>query len=319
MKKTNHSKIIEAVTAVAALTLSASLLAGCGATADGSTSTKSTSASGSTQPVSEASASSTSGDGANNPDAKKIVCGVVSGVDGWGNVDAKGKFDGYEPAVLREVDRRLPQYSFELQPSDFNNILLSLDSDKIDLGTHMFEYTPERAEKYLYGKEGYFDFTTVLEVPADSKLTTLDDFAGKTVVTPSKGDASTTIIENYNKKNPDKAIKIDPQGGVARDVEIQSLVDGRWDAISTPRYMVSDDNKKYGKGKDIVKEGPVLNRSNSFYLYPKDGKHDQLQKDVDGALKAMKEDGTLAKISIKYIGQDVTPKGDSNNARAGEQ
>jgi L-cystine transport system substrate-binding protein len=246
-------------------------------------------------------------DEADNDGVQKIVVGVPSTVEKWGNLDENGELDGYEIAVLKAIDEKLTQYEFEFQASDFSNILLSLDTGKIDLGTHMFEYNEERGEKYLYGKEGYIDFSTYFIVPVDSENTTWESLAGKVVGNISETDNGTYIIKQYNEENPDKAIELDYYGSISTEVIIQSLLDGRWDAIVGLGWSVDSYNQLYGNGEDIVKQGDSVGTSLSYYLYPKDGEHEELQQAVDSALKELKEDGTLKQISEKYIGLDVTP------------
>ncbi len=43
--------------------------------------------------------------------------------------------------LIKELDKRLPQYEFEFKTMDFGNLLLSLDAGKIDLVSHQMEKT----------------------------------------------------------------------------------------------------------------------------------------------------------------------------------
>ena len=238
---------------------------------------------------------------------QKIIVGVPSTVENFGNLDENGELDGYEIAVLKAVDEKLPQYKFEYQASDFQNILLSLDTGKIDIGTHMYEYNDERAAKYLYGEEGYIDFSTYFIVPVDSQNTTWDSLSGKVVGNISETDNTSLIILDYNEQNPDKAINLDYYGSVATEVVVQSLLEGRWDAITGLWWSVDQYNEDYGNGEEIVKYGDPIGTSLAYHLYPKDGNHEELKEAVDGALKELKADGTLKEISEKYLGLDITP------------
>lgn len=242
-------------------------------------------------------------------DVQKIIVGVVSSSERWGILDENGELDGYEIAVLKAIDEKLPQYKFELQGSDFSNILISLDTGKIDLGDNMFEYNDERAEKYLYGEEGVADFSTCFIVPIDSDYTTWESLAGKVIGAISQGGSCETVIEHYNEDNPDKALILgEYTADMSEEVKVKALLEGRWDAIYGVTWAADDYNEKYGNGKDIVKSGEVIGTSDSYYLYPKDGKHEELQQAVDGALRELKKDGTLKELSEKYFGFDITPK-----------
>ena len=65
-------------------------------------------------------------------------------------------------------------------------------------------------------------------------------------------------------------------------------------------------NKNFSDdGKDWVKSvGEPINNSKTYYLYRKD--ETELQKAVDGALKTLKDNGTLSELAVKWVGYDVT-------------
>ena len=66
--------------------------------------------------------------------------------------------------------------------------------------------------------------------------------------------------------------------------------------------MVDQYNKTFGDKLKTV--GTPISSSNTYYLYRKSDT--KLQEDIDKALKDMKADGTLAKISIQTLGGDYT-------------
>ena len=62
-------------------------------------------------------------------------------------VDKDGNSDGYEVAVLKEIDKKLPQYKFEYTGTSDDDLLIGLESGKYDIGTKGAWYTDERAKK----------------------------------------------------------------------------------------------------------------------------------------------------------------------------
>jgi L-cystine transport system substrate-binding protein len=62
----------------------------------------------------------------------KIVVGTGSQFPKVAFLDDSGKLTGFDVELVREIDKRLPEYEFELQVLDFTNILLSLETKKID-------------------------------------------------------------------------------------------------------------------------------------------------------------------------------------------
>src|SRR5665647_1093564 len=84
---------------------------------------------------------------------KKIIVGTGNNYKPYAFLDENNKSVGYGLDLLAEVDKRLPQYEFEIQAMDFTNVLLSLQSGKIDLAAHNYAVNAERKEKYLYATQ----------------------------------------------------------------------------------------------------------------------------------------------------------------------
>ncbi len=235
---------------------------------------------------------------------RKVIVGTGNGYEPYCYLDENGNLAGYEYEVLKEVDKLLPQYEFEYQTSDFTNVLISLDAGKIDIAAHQYEYNDERNAKYLFGTEPYTTYVTYLVVPGDKDdIKTLDDLAGKTVYTGGKGSNSTYIVESYNEKNPDKKITIENAESLTSEEFIQGLLSGKWDAAIATRRDVEKHNKAYGS-EAIKIVGEPIQTSSTNYLFKKDDT--QLQQDIDGAIKQLKENGKLAEISIAQLGGDYT-------------
>lgn len=78
----------------------------------------------------------------------KIVVGTGTAFPNVCFIDENGKLTGFDVELLKEIDKRLPEYEFEFQTMDFSNLLLSLETKKIDLVAHVMEKNPEREQKY---------------------------------------------------------------------------------------------------------------------------------------------------------------------------
>ena len=64
----------------------------------------------------------------------------------------KGESDGFEVAVLKEVDKLLPQYEFKFVPTSDDDLLIGIESGKYDLGTKGAWVTAERKKKFVFPK-----------------------------------------------------------------------------------------------------------------------------------------------------------------------
>lgn len=240
-------------------------------------------------------------------DIKTITVGSGTTYEPYCYLDEDGKAVGYEYDVLKAIDEKLPEYKFKYESMDFDNLLLSLDAGKVDMVAHQYEATDERREKYLFSNQTYTTFNTYITVLADNKdINSLDDLQGKKVWAGGTTSATNTILTNYNEEHSDNPIELVNNNDTSGEYQITSLKEGAWAATVAQERDVASWNKEYGKdGKDVVKMvGEPINSSLTYYLYDKD--NTELRDAVDEALKELKDDGTLAKISEKWLGGDYT-------------
>lgn len=238
----------------------------------------------------------------------KIVIGTGSEYKPYCYLDEKNNLTGFEVEVLKKVNERLPQYEFEFKTFDFNAILISLETGKIDLAAHQYEKNEERQKKFIFGDEGITTYDLRLVVKEErSDIQSLDDLAAKGAsIEVGKASANkTAVVNRWNKEHGEKLNLIleasDPT------VTLQNLETGKTDAFVNIQRNVDAFRTAYGA--KIKTTGEPISRSNAYYLYRKnDDAGAKLKADVDAALKAMKEDGTLLALSQKWLGGDYVAK-----------
>lgn len=233
--------------------------------------------------------------------ATKIVVGTGTGFPQVCFIDENGKLTGFDVELLRKIDDLLPQYEFEFQTMDFGNLLLSLETDKIDLVAHVMEKNPEREEKYAFNSEPYAHWRNRIVVAKDNdSIQSLDDLQGKKVLT-SATSAEAQILENYNKEN-DKKIDIVYQSGQANDT-VSQVVSGRVDATIAADFVLPIIDPQ----GQLKQTGEELTSDDVLYVLRKDDADEKALSDaIDGAIKDLKEDGTLSALSTEWLGSDVT-------------
>lgn len=274
---------IAAVTLGTSVVLS-SILTGCGSKAD----------------VVKAAGSDDSGE------VKKIIIGSGVNYNPYCYLDEDGNAVGYEYDVLKEIDELLPQYEFEYQSMAFDQLVLSLESGKIDLAAHQYEYTKEREEKYLFSNESYTSYITYLAVLKDDTATSLEDLAGEKIRTGGSTSATAQILTNWNEEHPGQEVELEFAEGSSDEEAAAALKSGASRATVLKKSDVTKMNKNFSDdGEDWLKSvGEPINNSKTYYLYRKD--ETELRDAVDGALKTLKENGTLSELAIKWVGYDVT-------------
>ncbi|MFD2332393.1 transporter substrate-binding domain-containing protein [Cohnella sp. GCM10020058] len=286
------------------LTATVAVTAGCGNKNDNGAAAATSSASETTKASASASApASASSSASTAPDGKvkKIVVGTGTQFPKVAFLDDKGKLTGFDVELVKKIDERLPGYEFDLQTMEFSNLLLSLETKKIDFVAHEMEKNPEREQKYLFNKEAYAHWRNKIIVAKDNdSIKSLDDLAGKKVLTGATS-AEAQILENYNRDH-DKKINIVYQSGAANDT-VSQVATGRVDATIGADFTLSliDPESKLKTVGDDLSEADIL-----FVFRKDDPESQQLADDVDTAIKELKADGTLGSLSKEWLGQDFT-------------
>lgn len=239
---------------------------------------------------------------------KKVVIGTGTDYKPYCFLDDKNNLTGFEVEVLKKVNEKLPQYEFEFKTFDFNAILVSLETGKIDLAAHQYEANAERKNKFLFGDEGVTTYDLLLVVKENrNDIKSIDDLAalGGTIEVGSASANKTYVVDKWNKEHGNKLKLV--MGASDVTVTLQNLESGKTDAFVNIARNIEDYKKIYGV--KIKSVGDPISRSNSYYLYRKnDEDAAKLRKDVDEVLKALKADGTLTALSQKWLGGDYIPK-----------
>ena len=214
-----------------------------------------------------------------------------------GFVGDDGEYTGFDLELAKEVcDRN--GWEFNPEPIAWDSKDALLKSGEIDCIWNGFTMNG-REDEYTWS-EPYLDNQQVFVVRADSGINSEKDLAGKTVdvQTDSSAEAalkdntelsstfSTEIIPDYNTGFMN--LESGAVDAVAMDIVVAKYqIESRSAEFKILDYEIASEQYGVGfaKGNDAVK--------------------DQVQK----TLEEMAADGTLAKISTKWFGEDITTIG----------
>ncbi|MEN1988503.1 transporter substrate-binding domain-containing protein [Paenibacillus hubeiensis] len=240
-----------------------------------------------------------SGTNSSQGTVKKIIVGTGTQFPNVCFIDENGKLTGYDVELIREIDKRLPEYEFEFSTMEFKNLLLSLETKKIDVIAHQMEVNEERQAKFLFNDEAYNIFPNKVVVSEKNQdVKSIDDLKGKKLIVGATSNAA-VLAEKWNAEH-DNAIDIVYSG--AGEDTITQIKTGRVDAtISTP-FAIDYQNKAVDAQLKTV--GDTLSNSKVYFILNKD--EVELKSKIDEALKSIKEDGTLSKLSTEWLGADYT-------------
>ncbi|KXT83494.1 transporter substrate-binding domain-containing protein [Streptococcus panodentis] len=227
-------------------------------------------------------------------------------------VDEKGESDGYEVAVLKAVDEKLPDYQFEYTGTSDEDLLVGLESGKYDIGTKGAWYTEERAKKFIIPQSpiGASIIGFTIRKEDAEKYKSIDDFAkdkGK-LVPISPQNAQWAVIEAYNQKHSDAPIELTAAESFKAADAYAWVLEGRYDAYFDIKLSfetaVTKEDGSYHQYADQLTWFPYKGIA-TYPLLHKDEKNEAFAKAYEKAIKELQEDGTLAKLSKKYFGEDV--------------
>ncbi|MGC5775017.1 transporter substrate-binding domain-containing protein [Paenibacillus pabuli] len=229
----------------------------------------------------------------------KIIVGTGTQFPNVCFIDENGKLTGYDVELIREIDKRLPEYEFEFSTMEFKNLLLSLETKKIDLIAHQMEVNEERQAKFLFNDEAYNIFPNKIVVSEKNQdVKSIEDLKGKKLIVGATSNAA-VLAEKWNAANGN-AIDI-VYSGAGEDTNTQ-IKTGRVDATISTQFAIDYQNKVVDAQLKTV--GDALSNSKVYFILNKD--EEELKTKIDDALKSIKEDGTLSKLSTEWLGADYT-------------
>jgi L-cystine transport system substrate-binding protein len=276
----------------------AGTLAACGSSSTGATSSSAVSASGT---------SSSAASGSSTGSVTTIPVGVCSTAKPDAYIDDSGNLTGFDIETLRAIDNLLPQYQFDLQTMEFPEILNSLSTGKVLMGSQEFEWNKERQEKYLFGTVPLVSYETYIVTLKDSKydsVTGFKDLGGKTTLAP-QGGSTEAQINTWNAAHPEAQIKT-VSSASSLEEWVSDLNNGVVDFLITTEAGYKSFSDSYDTSNWELHKNAKVYDSNSFVLFGKT--QSELQKAVDGALQELTDNGTLSQLSIKFYGKDYTAK-----------
>lgn len=231
-------------------------------------------------------------------DTKKVIVGTSASYYPWAYQE-NDELKGFEMDVWKEIAKR-NNYELEFKLSQFSGLVGMLDKGEIDTVAHQMSITPERLEKYSFSDPyaySFYDFA----VKNDSTIKKKEDLAGKKVGCWLGGNGEATL----RKANEDYKLNLDivTFDGAPMEKEVElGRIDACWQGEIKTQTTI-DDNKL-----PVHLIGERLTFETNAYPFKKDEKGAKLAEEVTAALKAIREDGTLANLSQKWFKLNTVDK-----------
>ncbi len=214
-------------------------------------------------------------------------------------LDEDGNLTGYDVAVLKELDERLPQYEFDIQYMDFSALIVALDAGQLDMVSHQLVKSEARKEKYIFPEQYYCLSPMSWIVRPDSGIETMEDMAGKTI-NQSPSSYEYTMIESWNADHPGEEITQNAVSNLTTADGYKQVESGQVDAALSYRSTFETVNAELGL--DLIATDVVM-CEDTYEMFGSDDQ--QFCDDCDAVLKEMLDDGTLSELSTEYFGEDI--------------
>ena len=208
------------------------------------------------------------------------------------HADGGGDLTGFDVDVARAVAAKLGVRA-AFQETQWDAIFAGLDAGRFDAIANQVSITPERQGKYEFSIP-YTVSTGVIVVRSDNtSITSFASLKGRTT--------AQSLTSNWYKLAQSSGANVQAVEGWAQSVAL--VQQGRVDATINDKLTYLDYQKQHGaSGLKIAAE--TTDKSRSAIAFTKGAT--TLTQAVDRALQQLADDGTLASISRKYFGADVT-------------
>lgn len=199
---------------------------------------------------------------------------------------------GFDVEVAKAVAEKLGVEA-KFTETQWDGIIAGLDAEKYDAIANQVSITEERQAKYLFSTPYTYVYGAVIVNGDNTDINSFEDLDGK--------DVALTVTSNWAEVAESYGGTIVSTSGFSESIQL--VIQGRADATVNDNVTFldfkanqPDANVKIVATSDEATESAILIRKDDS----------DLQEAINGALEELRKDGTLADISVKYFGEDIT-------------
>ena len=205
------------------------------------------------------------------------------------------ELQGFEVDVMNAIAEETG-LDIEFETMSFSGLVGALEAGRIDTIANQITITPDREAKFLFTQPYVIDGAQVVTREGNDEIESVEDLRGKTV--------AVNLGSNFEQLLRDLpyADEIDIRtydSNIEQDTAL-----GRVDAFVMDR--VSSAQVIAESPLPLELAGPPFSEIRNALPFRDDEEGRALRDQVDSALTALKEDGTLVEISRKWFDSDIT-------------
>jgi len=226
-----------------------------------------------------------------------FVLGLDASFPPMGYAEADGTIVGYDIDLAKEVCKRL-NFEFVAKPIEWDAKEMEIATGSIDCIWNGFTITEER-ESALNMTPAYLNNDQVLVVRKNSDIKSLADAAGKKVGIQRGSSAEEAVKANEAFAKSVMLTTYEENLTALTDLELGGIDAVVMDSVVADYTILKDNKPLIVVGESLAKEGYGIGFRN-------DEGGAEMCAAVWEQLEAMAADGTIAEISTKWFGSDIS-------------
>jgi putative amino-acid transport system substrate-binding protein len=205
------------------------------------------------------------------------------------------QLQGFEVDVMTAVGEEAG-LDVEFETMSFSGLIGALEAGRIDTIANQITITPEREARFAFTQPYVYDGAQVVVRAGNDAITGVEDLKGRTVAV----NLGSNFEQLLNDLPYAGEIEVKTyESNIAQDTAL-----GRVDAFVMDR--VSSAQLIAESPLPLQLAGKPFSEIRNALPFRDDADGRALRDRVDAALSTLKEDGTLAEISDKWFGSDIT-------------
>ncbi|MBR2566133.1 MAG: amino acid ABC transporter substrate-binding protein [Paenibacillus sp.] len=229
-------------------------------------------------------------------DENTIIVGIDDKFAPMGFRDEQNEIVGFDIDYARAAGEKMGKKVI-FQPIDWSSKESELNSGRIDMIWNGYTITDERKEKVLFTKP-YLENSQVAITLADSPITKLDELNGKNVGLQALSSAADALAAS-TLKDKVKVSEFKDNVLALTDLKTKRLDAVIIDEVVARYYMSKEEGTFKLLDESLAPE--------QYGIGIKKG-NEELLKQLQKALDELNADGTAAKISTQWLGEDKVLK-----------
>ena len=205
------------------------------------------------------------------------------------------QLQGFEVDVMEALAEELGR-EVDYQTANFSGLFGMLESGRIDTVANQITITKERQQAYIFSEPYVYDGAQVVVKEGNTEIKGVEDLKGKTVAV-NLGSNFEDLLRELPYADQIEIRTYD--SNIERDTAL-----GRVDAFVMDRVSASQIIKD--KPLPLALAGPTFSSITNAYPFRDTEQGRALRDEINRALAALREDGTLKAISERWFGTDIT-------------